>query len=193
MPETPEELYARAAAALRMPPVDEWDTWPFEGGLRPKVLEPPVERETPRHGEGGVDCHGCTAPDEEYLWTGERWRLRAFSEPCGLPVIVLLEPREHVSEPGDLTDELAAELGIMIARLDRAIGSIEGVGRVHNGRWGEGGAHLHWWFLARPARLEQLRSSFAEIWDGVLPPTPEHIWNENLAAVVRALEAETRA
>jgi diadenosine tetraphosphate (Ap4A) HIT family hydrolase len=189
MPETPEQLYVRAVGSLRMPPVEEWETWPFEGALRPRALQPPVEREAPRHGEGGVDCRGCTAPDGAYLWTDERWRLRSFGEPCGLPVVVLLEPREHVAEPGDLSDELAAELGIRIARIDRAIGSLEGVGRVHNGRWGEGGEHLHWWFLARPARFEQLRSSFAEIWDGVLPPTPEHIWNENLAAVVRALEA----
>lgn len=187
MPETPEELYARAASALRMPPLDEWDTWPFEGALRPKALARPVEREAPRRGEGGVDCHACSAPDGEYLWTDRHWRLRTLAEPCGLPVVMLLEPREHVAEPGDLTDELAAELGVMIARVDRAICSLEGVGRVHNGRWGEGAEHLHWWFLARPARFEQLRSSFAEIWDGVLPPTPEHVWRGNAAAVARAL------
>ena len=29
MPETPEQLYARAAGSLRMPPVEEWDTFPF--------------------------------------------------------------------------------------------------------------------------------------------------------------------
>ena len=54
--------------------------------------------------------------------------------------------------------------------------SVGEVGRVHIGRWGEGGAHLHWWFIARPAGLPQLASSMAEIWDEVLPPTPSEIW-----------------
>jgi hypothetical protein len=58
------------------------------------------------------------------------------------------------------------------------------------GRWGEGSEHLHIWFLARPARIEQLRSSFAEIWDEVLPPTPEDVWRANITAVVGALDAQ---
>ena len=41
--------------------------------------------------------------------------------------------------------------------------------------------------MARPARLEQLRSSFAAIWDDILPPTPEDIWRANLELVVAAL------
>ena len=40
MPETPEELHARAAENLRTPAVQEWDTWPFDGALRPRALEP---------------------------------------------------------------------------------------------------------------------------------------------------------
>jgi diadenosine tetraphosphate (Ap4A) HIT family hydrolase len=190
MPETPEEFYARAVGALRTPPVETWDTWPFEGPVRPRALEPPVEHERPRHGEGGVDCRRCAATDDEYVWTSERWRLYALDPPNGLPVVVLLEPREHFTTPGDLPDDLAAELGVLTGRLDRAISSIDGIGRVHVGRWGEGGEHLHIWFMGRPARMEQLRSSFAAIWDDVLPPTPDHIWQENIAAVVAALEAE---
>jgi hypothetical protein len=31
MPETPEELFERAKAALRTPPVHEWETFPFAG------------------------------------------------------------------------------------------------------------------------------------------------------------------
>ena len=62
VPETPEELYARAAGALRMPPVEEWETFPFDGDLRPRALLPPVEREKPRHGEGGVDCRHAPSP-----------------------------------------------------------------------------------------------------------------------------------
>ena len=32
-------------------------------------------------------------------------------------------------------------------------------------------------------------ASAAEIWDEVLPPTPRELWEDNLARVVRALEA----
>jgi hypothetical protein len=54
-------------------------------------------------------------------------------------------------------------------------------------RYGEGAAHLHIWFMGRPARLEQIRSSFAAIWDDVLPPLPEEIWRGNLELVAAAL------
>jgi diadenosine tetraphosphate (Ap4A) HIT family hydrolase len=186
MPETPEELHARAAGALRMPPLEDWDTFPFDGEMRPRPLQPPAEREKPLHGEGGVDCHACLAGDEEFCWTNERWRLRALG-PSGLPLVLILEPRAHVAAPGDLDDDLAAECGLLLARIERAVRSVAGVGRVHIGRWGEGSEHLHWWFMARPARTLQLTSSFAAIWDDVLPPTPQEVWDSNVAAVVRAL------
>jgi hypothetical protein len=38
--ETPEQLYERVAGELRMPPVEEWDTFPFEGDMRPRPLPP---------------------------------------------------------------------------------------------------------------------------------------------------------
>ncbi len=40
----------------------------------------------------------------------------------------------------------------MTVRLERAIRSLDGVARVHVNRWGDGSAHLHLWFLARPYR-----------------------------------------
>jgi diadenosine tetraphosphate (Ap4A) HIT family hydrolase len=188
MPETPEQLHARAAAALRTPPVQEWDTWPFEGAVRPKPLAP-LTPEPTIHGQGGVDCRACAMPDSEYLWTSERWRLTAFDEPSGLPVIVLLEPREHYAGPADLPDDLARDQGQMLGRVERAVLAVDTVARVHIGRWGEGAEHLHWWFIGRPRGFGQLRSSFAEIWDEVLPPTPPEVWKENLDRVVRALAA----
>jgi diadenosine tetraphosphate (Ap4A) HIT family hydrolase len=191
VPETPEQLYERVKDALRMPPVEEWDTFPFDGEMTPRPLRPPVEREEPRQGEGGVDCRRCQAPDDDYVWTSERWRLLPLG-PTGLPVILMLEPREHFAEPGDLPDELAAELGVLLARIERAIRSIGDIGRVHVCRWGDGGEHLHWWFIARPTRLPQLIGSFVEIWDEILPPVPEEIWRANLDAVVAALNASRR-
>jgi diadenosine tetraphosphate (Ap4A) HIT family hydrolase len=186
VPESPEQLWERVAGDLQMPRTDEWDTFPFDGDLRPRPLAPPVDHEEPRRGEGGVDCDRCAASDDGYLWTSERWRVRGLG-PSGLPAIVMLEPREHYGDPGDLPDELAAELGVLLARIERAVRAIGGVGRVHVCRWGDGSEHLHWWFMARPARIPQLIGSFAAIWDDVLPPLPEEIWRENLAIVAREL------
>jgi diadenosine tetraphosphate (Ap4A) HIT family hydrolase len=187
VPETPEELYERVKDSLRMPPVEEWDTFPFDGEMTLRALRPPVQREEPRFGEGGVDCRRCQAPDDEYVWTTDRWRLLALG-PTGLPLVLMLESREHYSEPGDLPDELAAELGVLLARIERAIRSIGEFGRVHVCRWGDGGEHLHWWFMTRPARIPQLIGSFAAIWDDILPPIPENVWRADVDAVVAALE-----
>jgi diadenosine tetraphosphate (Ap4A) HIT family hydrolase len=171
-----------------MPPVHDWETFPFDGELRPRPLLPPVEREKARKGEGGVDCEECARSDDEFIWTSERWRLLAPA-PNGLPVVILLEPREHFAEPGDMPDHLASELGIMLARVERAVRSVGQIGRVHVCRWGDGSEHLHWWFMARPPRIPQLIGSFAAVWDDVLPPTPEDIWRANLDAVVAALDS----
>jgi len=67
MPETPDELYQRVAGSLRMPPVDDWDTFPFAGQMRTRELRPPTEKDPERSGADGVDCPSCTAPDGEYL------------------------------------------------------------------------------------------------------------------------------
>jgi diadenosine tetraphosphate (Ap4A) HIT family hydrolase len=187
VPETPEELYARAKDALRMPPVEEWETFPFDGDMRPRELLPPEAVERARHGEGGVDCGRCAATDDEYLWTNGHWRLWTFDEPTGLPLIVLLESRAHYAEPGDLPDDLAAELGVLLCRIEREIRALGNIGRVHVCRWGDGGEHLHWWFLARPARVPQLIGSFAAVWDDVLPPVPEETWRADLQTLAAAL------
>ncbi len=97
-------------------------------------------------------------------------------------------PREHC-DLGDIPPHLAAELGPLLVRIERAVDAVGEIGRVHVGRWGDGSAHLHFWFIARPARMPQLRTSFAAIWDDILPPLPDDLWRGNLAAVARALAA----
>ena len=187
MPETPEEMYTRVHDSLRMPPVHEWDSFPFDGEMAPRALRPPTEEEIPRRGAGGVDCPTCAAPDDLYLWHNERWRVHSMEKPTGLPMMLFLEPRAHVGEPGELSDAMAAELGVLIARIERAVRGLGEIGRVFVCRWGDGTEHLHWWFIARPARMPQLIGSFATIWDDVLPPVPEETWRADLEAVRREL------
>ena len=186
MPETPEELWQRTHINLGVPPVDEWDSWPFTGAISPKELRPPIDVEPPRHGVGGVDCNRCQKGVEGSLWHDANWSVRPVGEPGGLPCIVLLETNRHLDFP-DLDDELAAELGPLMLKIERAVMAIDGVARVHIGRWGEGSEHFHLWFIARPFGFPQMASSFAEIWDGVLPPTPQDVWEANLEIVRREL------
>jgi hypothetical protein len=97
-------------------------------------------------------------------------------------MVLILECRSHL-DLGDLPNLLAAELGVMTVRLERAIRSLDDVARVHVNRWGDGSAHLHMWFLARPHGRLQLRGTFLSLWDDILPVIPEQQWRENLALV----------
>jgi len=165
-----------------LPDFTTWPSFPFEGDLRVKRLEEPVEREPARAGEDPNGCTACAAPDEAYIYVNERWRVRAMDRPSGLPMVLILESRSHL-DLGDLPNMLAAELGVMTVRLERAIRSLDGVGRVHVMRFGDGSAHLHMWFMARPYGRLQLRGPFLPLWDEILPPIPESQWRENLALV----------
>ncbi|WP_312882551.1 hypothetical protein [Micromonospora polyrhachis] len=165
-----------------MPKFAQWPSFPFEGDLRVKQLDEPVDVEPARKGEGSSVCAACETPDEAYIWVSERWRVRAMDRPSGLPMVLILESRSHL-DLGDLPNLLAAELGVMTVRLERAIRSLDGVARVHVNRWGDGSAHFHMWFLARPYGRLQLRGTFLSLWDDILPPIPESVWRENLALV----------
>jgi diadenosine tetraphosphate (Ap4A) HIT family hydrolase len=193
MTDSTEALYARAVEAadtngrLPVPPIAEWETFPFEGDLRVRPLLAPIDVERPRVGEEAADCWRCQRGEEGVIWSDDRWLLTPLQKPSGLPCIVLLQPRDH-HDLGDLPDDLAAELGGLMIRIDRAITTaLPDIGRVHVCRWGDGSAHFHMWFMARPARLPQLVGSFAAIWDDILPPLPDQIWRSNLAAVAQEL------
>ena len=193
MSDTTEALYARALDAaiqnghLRVPPLAEWDTFPFEGDLRVRPLEPPTELDRPRTGENAADCWRCQHGEEGVVWSNDRWLLAPLTAPSGLPCVLLLQPREH-HDLDDLPAHLAADLGPLMIMVDRAISTaLPDIGRVHVCRWGDGSAHFHMWFMARPARLPQLVGSFVAIWDDILPPLPEEIWRSNLNAIATEL------
>jgi hypothetical protein len=186
VPETPEAFWARAHDALGMPPVEEWETWPFDGELTPRKLDPPVEREPPRHGEGGVGCRRCERGIEGVLWFDDNWVVAPIAGVPGLPMVCILESRVHY-DFHELPAKLQAELGPLLVRVQRAVYAVGDIGNVHVCRWGDGSEHFHMWFMARPARIPQLAGSFAAIWDDVLPRVPDDIWRENLEIVRRAL------
>jgi len=79
--ESADDLYLRALAAadaegrLPLPPLDEWDTFPFEGELRTRPLLPPGD-DPRREGEGGVDCPRCAAGDSDAMWSDVARRSR---------------------------------------------------------------------------------------------------------------------
>lgn len=189
MPETPQEFYARvmtsadAEGRLPLPPVATWDIFPWDGELTTRPLRAPVEAEPPREGTpGGTPCTRCAEPDRDVIWENERWIVSSTAAPTGLPLIVFLMTKEHLDYT-DLDEDLAAECGRLSVRLTRIIERMEGIGRVHVMKIGDGVEHLHIWFMARPAALLQVRGSAVPEWDDILPPVPEDVWRADLARV----------
>jgi len=99
----------------------------------------------------------------------------------------MLLPKEHFDLP-ELSDDLAGELGRLLVHTVRAVESLPHIARAHVSRWGDGGAHLHVFFFARPEGFVQLRGTCLAIWDDLLPPTPRDVRDVDAVAVARALE-----
>ena len=162
--------------------------FPFEAdGLTVVRIEEP-QPEPARGGVEPANCSSCRRPDDEYDWTNERWRLEQITSKQKLGVhTFMLTPREHLDIDG-VDDDLAAEQGQLLVRVERAIrAGIDAVGRVHIYRWGDGGVHLHWWFIARPVGMLQLRGSGMGTWLDVLPPLPADVITADTARVVAQL------
>jgi diadenosine tetraphosphate (Ap4A) HIT family hydrolase len=122
------------------------------------------------------------------IWEDDHWWLIADREPAGLPMVAVLLSKAH-HDLEDLPLELAAELGPMTQRVARAIGTLEGIGRVHVNRWGDGSLHFHVWFLARPYGMWQMRGAMLAVWDDLLPRVPQEEWDANRRTVATALAA----
>lgn len=192
MPESAEEFYARVTDQAGpdgrppLPPVEEWHGFPFDGDISVRPLQPPVDVEEPRSGEGNEPCWRCAEDRDDLIWRNEDWQVAAPSRPTGLPLVLCLESRTHMDFI-DLDDHTAADFGRVASWVHRIMAYLPHVGRVHLSRWGDGGAHLHTWFMVRPARFPQLRGGFAAVWDDILPPVPEDVWRADLHEVARKL------
>ncbi|MFI5494868.1 hypothetical protein [Actinoplanes sp. NPDC051859] len=188
---TPDEFYQHALAAtdseqrLPLSRMTAWEISPFEqDGLRVSALRPPVLPEPPRHGEDPADCSICSDRDKG-IWFNERWRLDRIPG-VGVPLILMLYPREHY-DLADLPDDMAAELGLLGTRIVRHIQAVPHISRAHMYRFGDGAAHLHLWFFARPEGQAQLYGSWLPVWDDLLPEYPAELADADAALVADAL------
>ncbi|MBW3639668.1 MAG: hypothetical protein KY451_07465 [Actinobacteria bacterium] len=173
---------------LTLPHTAHWPIFPFEvDGVRMRLVGDPVLPEPPRHGEDPQECSTCHSGDDRFVWSDRRWRVSMSDEPMSLPTL-MLHTREHIDFDA-LTDEAAAEMGVRLIWMQRALASIEGVGRVHVAKWGDGGAHLHIFVIARPRGMLQLKGMFLTTWLHALPPLRPELWTAIRAHVRTALEA----
>jgi diadenosine tetraphosphate (Ap4A) HIT family hydrolase len=187
----PDEFYAHALAAadgdgrLPLSRMTGWEISPFEAdGLRVSPLRPPVVPEPRRQGEDPSDCFSCRRRDEG-IWLDPHWRLTRIGG-VGVPLVLILHPRDHY-DLHDLPDDRAAELGVLSAHIARHIEAQPHIARAHAYRLGDGGAHLHMWFFARPEGQSQMLGSWLVVWDDLLPEYPADIADADAALVADAL------
>jgi hypothetical protein len=196
MPETIEDYYARVMAAtddegrLTIPAdgIPYWEIFPFETeDLRLKPIEPLAEAEEPRQGEDPTQCR-CAQPqtdDEWVVWADDHWRARLF-EKCGAPLVLMLSPLAH-HDFTNLPMDRAAEMGQIMVALGAAIEALPTVARVHVSKWGDGGAHAHVFFIARPTRIPQFKGTMMAVWDDFLPRVPGDVRDANARAAIQDL------
>jgi diadenosine tetraphosphate (Ap4A) HIT family hydrolase len=201
MPETIEDYYKRVMAAvdhegrLAIPAdgIPYWEIFPFEAeGLRLKSIEPLADAEIPRFGEDPTLCHCARRDDADEssfvgaeVWRDDHWHI-SVAEPSGAPVILMLAPQGHFDFT-TLPMDRAAEMGQIMVALGAAIEALPSVARVHVSKWGDGGAHAHIFFFARPTRMPQLRGTMLAVWDDFLPPIPVEVRDANARAVIQDL------
>jgi hypothetical protein len=189
---SPDVFHARVLAAvddtgrLPRPSMAYWEIFPFEtADLTVVPVVAPEVPEPDRHGVGGVGCGTC-AGDDGTVWQDDHWRLRVSSTTSGVPLRLMLVSREHVDFP-DLSDERAAELGVLLVHLARAVESLPHVARAHLSKWGDGAEHLHVFVYARPEGMRQMLGTLMPLWDDVLPPVPLDERDADARAVAAAL------
>lgn len=190
---SPDEFYDHAIAAadgerrLPLSRMTGWEIIPFEqDGLRVAPLRPPVLPEPARQGQDPSQCRSCRSRDDG-IWFDDRWRLTRIAG-VGCPLVLMLHPRDHY-DLADLPDQLASELGVLTTHVARHIQSIPHIARAHVYRIGDGAAHLHLWFFARPEGQSQLYGSWMVVWDDLLPEYPADVADADAAVVADGLVA----
>jgi diadenosine tetraphosphate (Ap4A) HIT family hydrolase len=188
---TPDDFFAHALTAadgerrLPLSRMTQWEVAPFDQeNLRVVPLRPPTVPEPARHDVEPDGCSACAARNEG-VWLDDHWRLRRISG-VGVPLVLMLIPRQHF-DLDDLPDQLAAEMGVLSTHIARHVEALPNIARAHVYRIGDGGAHLHIWFFARPLGQGQMYGSWLPVWDDLLPEYPDDLAQQDAESVARAL------
>lgn len=78
--------------------------------------------------------------DDGLIYAGHTLPLRSTDVLLGY---LMVEPRRHVARLGDLTDEEAARIGVVVNRLSHALRELEGADHVYSFVFGDAVPHLH--------------------------------------------------
>ncbi len=160
----------------------------FEGDLRMSPLEPMLVPEKPRSGElDPSECWHCERGSDHWIWKDDLWHV-ASDGPSGIPLVAGLAPNAHV-RLHEMPADLLASMGAVVQRLAGVIQGLDGVARTHFSRWGDGSAHFHMAFMARPLGMMQARGYMLAVWDDVLPPADPDLLAANREQVARAMAA----
>jgi hypothetical protein len=158
----------------------------FEGDLRLAPIAPMLVPEEPRSGElDPSECGHCQEKHWPWIWRDEHWHVSAAPS-AGIPFWGGLAPNDHVLLH-EMSPELAATMGPVVQRLAGAIQGLDGVARTHFSRWGDGSAHFHLQFMARPLGMMQARGYMLAVWDDVLPRTDPDLLADNHREVAAAM------
>jgi hypothetical protein len=155
--------------------------------LQMSPLEPMLVPEEPRHGELDPSECGHCEPAEWWLWRDAHWHVSGHAD-TGLPFWGGLAPNEHVLLH-EMSPALLATMGEVVQRFAGAIKGLPGVGRTHFARWGDGSAHFHMQFYARPLGMMQGRGFMLAVWDDVLPKADPDLIAANNRQVAATMAA----
>lgn len=170
-------------------PMTTWEVFPFEpDGLRAKPITGLTVPE-PDRSRTPSDCQLCgrVADPSRQLVEGERLVVvRAARTSLVFAAQVVARAHEGL---GDLDVAGHEELGRLLGATYDAVGSLDGVGRVHINKWENGAGHLMFAVTARPEGVLELRGSNQPIWADMLPDIPEQELADRAHEVRRALAA----
>ena len=184
----PDEFYDHALAAadsehrLPLARMTGWEISPFEqDGLRVAPLRPPVLPEPARHGEDPSDCNSCRNRDKG-IWFNDRWRLTRIGG-VGVPLVAHAAPARPLRHGGPARRAGGRTRACSPPTSSGTWRRSTHIARAHVYRIGDGGAHLHVWFFARPEGQAQLYGSWLVVWDDLLPEYPADVADADAAIV----------
>ena len=160
-PESAEDFYARVQAAtgpdgrlaVAVEEMPGWDIYPFEiDSLRMKPLQPLADEEPPRGGENPAECC-CARPPDPGRGRAAGLEQRALAAPPRLGDEAADRPQPRPARalrPADGPRPPRRRDGQLIVAVSAAVESLPSVGRVQLAKYGDGGAHLHLFFLGPP-------------------------------------------